>query len=129
VLFVTPSSADIIHRPSLKGHFNITSQLYSENCTLATLAFSAQRRASAAPLAGVWSVEDVGQRQVPGNVRAADRWSARSAGSQEAAEGCALWCCQQAVADCRVNCAQPTRRASGVRCTPWLAGLLCLQIC
>jgi len=28
--------------------------------------------------------------------------------------------CQQAVALCRVDRAQPTNRASGVRCTPWL---------
>ena len=52
--------------------------------------FAAQRRASAAPLAGVWTVEDVGQRQVPGKVRRADRWSAKSSGSPGVTEGCAL---------------------------------------
>jgi len=41
----------------------------------------AERQASAAPLAGVGRVEDVRQRQLPGNARAADRWSARNAGS------------------------------------------------
>jgi len=30
---------------------------------------AAYRRASAAPLAGAWSVEDGGTRQLPGNVR------------------------------------------------------------
>jgi len=39
-----------------------------------------QRRASAAPLAGVWRVEDVGERQLPGKVRAADLWNTRNAG-------------------------------------------------
>jgi len=81
---------------------------------------AAQRRASAAPLAGVWSVEDGGRRQVPGKVRAADLWSAKYLGPPEAPEGCALPWCQQAVALCRVNRAQPTARASGVSCTPWL---------
>jgi len=51
---------------------------------------AAQRRASAAPLAGVWRVEDVGQRQVPGNARTADRWSAGKRGAPEPPEGCAL---------------------------------------
>ena len=36
------------------------------------IATAAQRRASAAPLAGVWSVEDREERQLPDNVRAAD---------------------------------------------------------
>jgi len=66
-------------------------------------------------------VEDGEERQLPGNVRAADRWSVRSVGLPEAAEGCALLGCQQAVADCRVNRAHPTdapaasvaRRGSG----------------
>jgi len=67
-------------------------------------------------------VEDVGARQVPGKVRAADRWSAESRGSWKAAEGCGLPVRQQAVAFCRVDRAQPTSRASGVSCTPWLDG-------
>ena len=62
-------------------------------------------------------------RQLPGNVRAADLWSVRDDGVPQVPGGCALWGCQQAVADCRVNRAQPTSRASGVRCTPWLGGL------
>jgi len=74
--------------------------------------------ASAAPLVSVWRVEDVGERQLPGNVRAADVWSARSARTPEVAGGCALSSRQQAVADCRVNRAKPTSRASGVSCTP-----------
>jgi len=67
-------------------------------------------------------VEDDGQRQLPGTLRAADRWSIRSVALQEASEGCALLGCQQAVAACRVNRAQATRRASGVSYTPWLGG-------
>jgi len=51
---------------------------------------AAERRASAAPLAGVWSVEDVGKRQVPGNARAADPWSAEGSGARDATEGCGL---------------------------------------
>ena len=43
---------------------------------------------------------------MPGNARVADRWSARNAGSPEAAEGCALSIRQQAVALCRVDRAQ-----------------------
>jgi len=42
----------------------------------------AERRASAAPLAGVWRVEDGGTRQLPGNARAADHWSAGGFGRQ-----------------------------------------------
>ena len=38
----------------------------------AGLVLAAERRASAAPLAGVWSVEDREERQLPDNVRAAD---------------------------------------------------------
>jgi len=64
----------------------------------------------------------VSTRQVPGNARAADRWSVRSAEAPETFGGCALSGCQQDVALCRVNRAQPTSRASGVSCTPWLAG-------
>ena len=41
----------------------------------------------------------MGQRQLPGNARAADRWSAAHLGSVEWSEGCALLDCQQAVAD------------------------------
>jgi len=48
---------------------------------------AAERRASAAPLAGVCAVEDGSTRQVPGNVRAADPWSGRIAGAPEASEG------------------------------------------
>jgi len=65
-------------------------------------------------------VEDGGKRQLPGTLRAADPWSAESIGAPEAAGGCALLGCQQAVAVWRVDRAQPTHRASGVRCTPWL---------
>jgi len=77
---------------------------------------------SAAPLAGVWRVEDGEERQLPGNARAADAWIARCVGLARAPEGCVLCGCQQAGAFCRVNRAQPTNRASGVSCTPWLAG-------
>jgi len=87
---------------------------------------AAQRRASAAPLAGVCRVEDVGQRQLPGNVRAADGWSARNCVLPEAVEGCGLLGRQQAVALCRVDRAHPTSRASGVSCTPWLGRLRAL---
>jgi len=45
--------------------------------------YAAERRASAAPLAGVWSVEDGGMRQVPGNARAADGWSAEGFSRRE----------------------------------------------
>jgi len=65
-------------------------------------------QASAAPLAGVWRVEDGGTRQLLGKVRAADRWIIRSVALRKASEGCALLGCQQAVAACRVNRAQPT---------------------
>ena len=74
---------------------------------------------SAAPLAGVCSVEDDGTRQLPGNARAADRWSAGNVGWSYPSEGCGWSCCQQAGAFCRVNRAQPTHRASGVSCTAW----------
>jgi len=47
---------------------------------------AAERRASAAPLAGVCRVEDAEERQVPGNVRTADRWSAEDFGCQERLE-------------------------------------------
>jgi len=50
-------------------------------------------QASAALLAGVWKVEDGGTRQLPGKVRAADRWSIRTVALQEASEGCALRGC------------------------------------
>jgi len=52
-------------------------------------------------------VEDRRTRQVPGNARAADRWSAEGSGSRESTEGWGMACCQQAVAFCRVNRAQP----------------------
>ena len=74
---------------------------------------------SAAPLAGVWRVENDEERQVPGNARAADPWSVRSIGIARAPGGCALSSHQQADAFCRVNRAQPTNRASGVSCTAW----------
>jgi len=77
----------------------------------------------------VCGVEDGGRRQVPGNVRAADPWSAENAGLREACEGCALAGLQQAVADCRVNRAQVTGRASGVSCTPWLARIVLAMMC
>ena len=38
---------------------------------------------SAAPLAGVWRVEDRSTRQVPGNARAADPWSAKRISCQK----------------------------------------------
>jgi len=47
-----------------------------ESGTTALRLRAAQRRASAAPLAGVCRVEDAGRRQLPGNARAADPWSA-----------------------------------------------------
>jgi len=75
---------------------------------------------SAAPLASVWRVEDVGERQVPGNARAADPWSAGNVGVSYLAEGWGMSCYQQAGAFCRVNRAQPKNRASGVSCTAWL---------
>jgi len=67
-------------------------------------------------------MEDGGERQLPGNARAADRWRARSVGLPEAPGGWGMAVRQQAGAFCRVNCAQPTGRASGVRCTPWFGG-------
>jgi len=67
-------------------------------------------------------VADGGTRQLPGNARAADLWSATRFGLPEASEDCALSSRQQAEAFCRVNRAQPTSRASGVSCTAWLAG-------
>jgi len=80
-------------------------------------------QASAAPLAGVGRVEDGEQRQLPGNARAADLWSAERVGVSRPSEGCGLPCRQQAGALCRVNRAQPTNRASGVICTAWLGGI------
>jgi len=82
---------------------------------------AAERRASAAPLAGVCRVEDSGRRQLPGNVRAAARWSAEGWGSPERSEGWGMSACKQAVAHCWVNRAQPkdapaasaARRGSG----------------
>ena len=64
-------------------------------------------------------MEDSGTRQLPGNVRAADRWSVGIAGLSGVCEGWGIPGCQQAVALCRVDRAQPTGRASGVSCTPW----------
>ena len=43
---------------------------------------------STAPLAGVWSVADVGERQLPGTLRAADPWSAGSLGLFRTSDGC-----------------------------------------
>jgi len=69
-------------------------------------------------------VEDAEERQLLGNARTADRWSARSGESPRTAEGCGLSRYQQAEAFCRVDRAQPTSRASGVSCTAWLDGIL-----
>jgi len=44
---------------------------------------AAQRRASAAPLADVCRVEDGGRRQLLGNARMADRWSAKNFGCRQ----------------------------------------------
>ena len=63
---------------------------------------------SAAPLAGVWRVEDRSTRQVPGNARAAALWSGRSRRSPQLSEGWGLPDSQQARALCRMNRAQPT---------------------
>jgi len=63
----------------------------------------------------------VGERQLPGNARAADPWSAGRYGAMRAGGGWGMPGRQQAVALCRVNHAQPTGRASGVSCTAWLA--------
>jgi len=52
-------------------------------------------------------VQDDGTRQLPGNARAADLWSATSPGLPATTEGCALHGCQRAGALCRVNRAQP----------------------
>jgi len=65
-------------------------------------------------------VEGRGRRQLLGKVRAADGWSGASARLPYVSEGWGMSGRQQAVADCRVDRAQPTNRASGVRCTPWL---------
>jgi len=54
-------------------------------------ADAAERRASAAPLAGVGSVEDGGTRQVPGNARAADPWKAMDFGRRERLEIAGCW--------------------------------------
>ena len=67
-------------------------------------------------------MEDAGTRQLPGNARMADLWSARSIGAPEMAGGWGMSGCQQAGALCRVDRAQPKGRARGVRCTPWLGG-------
>jgi len=67
-------------------------------------------------------VEDVSKRQLLGNARAADPWSAGRVGMARSPEGCGLFGRQQAEAFCRVNRAQPTNRASGVSCTAWLGG-------
>jgi len=90
------------------------------------MAFSLRKppngQLSAAPLAGVWRVEDGEERQLRGNARVADPWSAGSVGVSRAPEGCALPGRQQAGAFCRVDRAQPTNRASGVSCTAWFGG-------
>ena len=52
-------------------------------------------------------MEDVGERQLPGNARAADPWIARDVDLLETFGGCALSGRQQAVACCRMNRAQP----------------------
>jgi len=83
---------------------------------------------SAAPLAGVWKVEDGGRRQLPGNARAAAPWSAKGVGWTQWPEGWGLSWCQQAVALWRVNRAQPTNRASGVSCTAWFGGRIFLSL-
>ena len=49
----------------------------------------------------------MGQRQLPGNARAAGLWSAKSGGLVRSPEGCGLPGRQQAEAFCRVNRAQP----------------------
>jgi len=59
-------------------------------CRAKRVANAAQRQLSAAPLAGVWRVEDAGRRQVPGTLRAADPWSGRNRGLLPASEGCGL---------------------------------------
>ena len=64
---------------------------------------AAEREPSAAPLAGVCRVEDGGERQLPGNARVADRWSAKDVGSPWTAGGCGLPHWYEAVAFCRVN--------------------------
>jgi len=74
-------------------------------------------------------VEDGGERQLPGNARAADPWSAGSVGSSRTCEGCGVSGRQQAEAFCRVNRAQPRNRASGVSCTPWLGGEMTIISC
>ena len=79
---------------------------------------------SAAPLAGVWSVEDVGERQLPGNARAADLWNEGSVRVSQPPGGCGLPGRQQAGAFCRVNRARPTNRASGVSCTAGAVALV-----
>jgi len=50
--------------------------------------------ASAAPLAGVWRVADASRRQLPGNARAADPWSARGDELPLTCGGCGLAICQ-----------------------------------
>jgi len=72
-------------------------------------------------------VEDSGKRQLPGNVRAADPWTVAIAGLPGACEGWGMAGYQQAVADWRVDRAQPTHRASGVSCTAWFGGSTDLQ--
>ena len=74
---------------------------------------AAERQLSAAPLAGVGSVEDVGERQLPGNARAADPWNEGDVRVSQPSGGCGLSIRQQAGAFCRVNRAQPRGRASG----------------
>jgi len=62
-------------------------------------------------------VEDSGRRQLPGNVRAAARWSAEGWGSPERSEGWGMSACKQAVAHCWVNRAQP-KDAPAAQLTP-----------
>jgi len=53
-------------------------------------------------------VEDGEERQLRGNARAADPWSAGRIGLPQPPEGCGASVRQQAEAFCRVNRAQPT---------------------
>ena len=87
-----------------------------------------ERRASAAPLAGVWSVEDMGQRQVPANCVRPTVEAPGAVGRQERLKVGGCGGANRPVAVSRVDRAQPTHRASGVRCTPWLGGAVVLVL-
>jgi len=75
--------------PAIRSPLKLLYWIFFRGLALRRYAQSIGQR-SAAPLAGVWRVEDREERQVPGTLRTADPWSGRSRGSPQTSEGCGL---------------------------------------